>query len=168
MFLFSVTITERFTYEIKTYETIEEIEEVEEVVEDYEVSEVVAQEKVVTEGERVISTHQSITSSHDDTIVRNVSEQVLFKEGAAVDDSAQLARTQYETLTRVDSSTTATSAAGAGALFGGAAAGAIHHGGASSTTVVEETKKAVFDCKYPTAFLLLMDVLHFYLHALIT
>lgn len=127
----------------------------------------------MTEDELVISTHQSITSSHDDSIVRNVSEQVLFKEGAAVDDSAKLSRAQYETLTRVDSSSTTTSAAaGTGALFGGAAAilggaaaaGAIHHG-ASSTTVVEETKKAVFDCKYLLAFSFIVDECSaFYVH----
>lgn len=142
---------------MKTYETFETTEEIEEIVEDYEVSEVVAKENVLIEDERVVSTHQSITSSHDDTVVRNVSEQVLFKKGADV-DAAELSRTQYETLTRVDSTTSA--AAGSGAFFGGAAAilggaaaaGAIHHGGASSTTVVEETKKAVFDCKYSLAF----------------
>ncbi|KAG0293904.1 hypothetical protein BGZ96_002076, partial [Linnemannia gamsii] len=105
------TVSEHFTYEIKTYEAFEEVEEVEEIVEDYEVSEVVAQEKAVTEDERLISTHQSITSSHDDTIVLNFSEQVLFEEGATVDDSAKLSRNQYETLTHVDSSTTATSTA---------------------------------------------------------
>ncbi|KAF9133005.1 hypothetical protein BG015_003633, partial [Linnemannia schmuckeri] len=143
------TVSERFTYEVKTYETFETTEEIEEIVEDYEISEVVAQEKVVIEDERVVSTHQSITSSHDDTVVRNVSEQVLFKKGAEV-DAAELSRTQYETLSRVDSTA---SSAGTGALFGGAtailggaaAASTVHHGGASSTTVVEETKKAVFD-----------------------
>ncbi|KAF9117387.1 hypothetical protein BGW39_002226, partial [Mortierella sp. 14UC] len=139
-------VSERFTYELKTYETFETTEEVEEIVEDYEVSEVAAKEQVVIENERIISTHQSITSSHDDTIVRNVSEQVLFEEGAKVDDSAELTRTQYETLSRHDSS----SAAATGAILGGAGivlgGGAIHGGGgASSTTVVEETKKAVFD-----------------------
>lgn len=157
MFSFHICfLTERFAYEVKTYETFETTEEIEEIVEDYEVSEVVAQEKVLVEDERIVSTHQSITSSHDDTLVRNVSEQVLIKKGAEV-DAAELSRTQYETLTRVDSTS---SAAGSSALFGGASAilggaaavGAIQHGGASSTTVVEETKKAVFDCKYTVAF----------------
>ncbi|KAF9148065.1 hypothetical protein BG015_010228 [Linnemannia schmuckeri] len=90
-----------------------------------------------------------ITSSHNDTIARNVSEQDLFKMGIEV-NAAELSRTQYETLSRVDSTA---SAAGTDALFGGAAAilggaaaaGTIHHGGASSITVVEKTKKAVFD-----------------------
>ncbi|KAG0054682.1 hypothetical protein BGZ90_005921, partial [Linnemannia elongata] len=103
------TVSERFAYEVKTYETFETTEEIEEIVEDYEVSEVVAQEKVLVEDERIVSTHQSITSTHDDTLVRNVSEQVLIKKGAEV-DAAELSRTQYETLTRVDSTTS--SAAG--------------------------------------------------------
>ncbi|KAG0253270.1 hypothetical protein BGZ95_006376, partial [Linnemannia exigua] len=131
----------RFTYEVKTYETFETTEEVEEIVEDYEISEVVAKEQVVIEDEHVKSTHQSITSSHDDTIVRTVSEQVLFEEGAKVVDSAVLSRTQYDTLSRVESSSNA-SAAATGAIFGGAIQGGS---GASSTTVVQETKKAVFD-----------------------
>ena len=168
-FLSYYLLTDRFIYEVKTYETFETTEEIEEVVEDYEVSEVIAQGKVFIEGERVVATHQSIESSHDDTVVRNVSEQVLIKKETEV-DAAELSRTQYETLTRVDSTTSA--AAGSGALFGGAAAilggaatvGAIHHGGASSTTVVEETKKAVFDCKYSFAFSCL-HILHYALQS---
>ncbi|KAF9272248.1 hypothetical protein BGZ88_005040, partial [Linnemannia elongata] len=126
------TVSERFAYEVKTYETFETTEEIEEIVEDYEVSEVVAQEKVLVEDERIVSTHQSITSSQDDTLVRNVSEQVLIKKGAEV-DAAELSRTQYETLNRVDS--TSSAAVGAGGLFRGA----------TSTTVAQETKKAVID-----------------------
>ncbi|KAG0372478.1 hypothetical protein BGX24_000199, partial [Mortierella sp. AD032] len=143
------TVSERFTYEVKTYETFETTEDIEEIVEDYEVSEVVAKEQAVIDDERVASTHRSTTSSHDGTIVRTVSEQALLEEGAKVDDSAVLSRTQYENLSRVDSSGNA-SAAAIGAIFGGAGiiigGGAIHgSGGASSTTVVEEPKKAVFD-----------------------
>ncbi|KAF9918005.1 hypothetical protein FBU30_000414 [Linnemannia zychae] len=135
------TVSERFTYESKTYETIETTEEIEEVVEDYEVSEVVAKEQIVVENDRVISNQKSITTSHDDTIVRNVSDQVLFQEGSSITDSAELARTQYETLTRADSSHMS-AAAGSGTLFGGAATAG---GFGVSTSVVEETKKAVFD-----------------------
>ncbi|KAF9080849.1 hypothetical protein BGX23_001590, partial [Mortierella sp. AD031] len=143
-------VSERFSYEVKTYKTFETVEDIEEIVEDYEVSEVVAKEQVVTEGERVVSTHQSITSSHDDTIVREVSEKVLFQEGTAVDNSAELTHTQYETLTRVESSAGSCAAGGAGGLFG-VGAGAIigeyipTSGAASSTTTVQETKKALFD-----------------------
>ncbi|KAF9081901.1 hypothetical protein BGX29_004193, partial [Mortierella sp. GBA35] len=100
-----IVVSERFSYEIKTYKTFETVEDIEEIVEDYEVSGVVAKEQVVIEDERVVSTHHSITSSHDDTIVRAVSEKVLFQEGSATDNSSQLTHAQYETLTHVESST---------------------------------------------------------------
>lgn len=98
-----------------------------EIVEDYEVSEVVAYEERIIVGEKVVSTERSISSSHDDTVVRSVSENVLFEEGAC-SDAAELSRAQYETLTRAEVDARATAS----------------HGSTSSTT---ETKKPVFDRK---------------------
>ncbi|KAG0328685.1 hypothetical protein BG000_000353, partial [Podila horticola] len=81
------TVSERWSYEVKTYETFEETEYVEEVVEDYEVKEIVAREQqVIVEG-KVVSTEQSVSSSHDDTVVRTVSEQVVSQEGSASSSS---------------------------------------------------------------------------------
>ncbi|KAG0014368.1 hypothetical protein BGZ82_001786, partial [Podila clonocystis] len=81
------TVSERWTYEVKTYETFEETEYIEEVVEDYEVKEIVAREQqVIIEG-KVVSTEQSVSSSHDDTVVRTVSEQVVSQEGSASSSS---------------------------------------------------------------------------------
>ncbi|KAF9176954.1 hypothetical protein BGZ51_009367, partial [Haplosporangium sp. Z 767] len=105
-------------------ETFEEIEEVEEIVEDYEVTEVVAREEQIIVGDKIVSTERSISSSHDDTVVRTVSE-VLFQEGTC-SDAAELSRAQYETLTRAEVDARATAS----------------RGSASSTT---ETKKSVFD-----------------------
>ncbi|KFH70967.1 hypothetical protein MVEG_03813 [Podila verticillata NRRL 6337] len=82
------TVSERWTYEVRTYETFEETEEIEEIVEDYEVKEIVAREQqVIVEG-KVISTEQSVSSSHDDTVVRTVSEQVVSKDGSASGSSS--------------------------------------------------------------------------------
>ncbi|KAF9098126.1 hypothetical protein BGX27_000864, partial [Mortierella sp. AM989] len=59
-------ISDRWTYQVKTYETIETTEEIVEIVEDYEVSELTTTERQATVGEHVFTEH-SITSSHDDT-----------------------------------------------------------------------------------------------------
>ncbi|KAG0305545.1 hypothetical protein BGZ99_002047, partial [Dissophora globulifera] len=125
-------VSDRWSYQIKTYETFEETEEIEEIVEDYEVSEVVAREEQIIVDERVQSTKQSITSTHDDTFVRSVSEKVVFQEGAAA-DSQELSRTQYEAVTRIEGS-----ASGASGAAGGAS-------GSGSSTVVVDVKKTVFD-----------------------
>ncbi|KAF9199629.1 hypothetical protein BGZ59_003847, partial [Podila verticillata] len=83
------TVSERWTYEVRTYETFEETEEIEEIVEDYGVKEIVAREQqVIVEG-KVISTEQSVSSSHDDTVVRTVSEQVVSKDGSASESSSR-------------------------------------------------------------------------------
>ncbi|KAG0259619.1 hypothetical protein BG011_002510, partial [Mortierella polycephala] len=119
------TVSEQWVIEVVKEESYEEIEEVEEIVEDYEVSEVVACEEQIIVGEKVVSTERSISSSHDDTVVRSVSEKVLFQEGAR-SDAAELSRAQYETLSRAEVDARATAS----------------HGSASSTT---ETKKPVFD-----------------------
>ncbi|KAF9424468.1 hypothetical protein BGZ76_003512, partial [Entomortierella beljakovae] len=118
------TVSERWTYEVKTYETFEETEIIEETVEDYEVSEIIAKEREIIVDEQTVSTQQSISSTHDDTVVRTATEKVFYQEGKP----QEISRTQYETVTRIEGS----AGAGAGA------------GGSSSTTVVEE-KKTVFD-----------------------
>lgn len=57
-------------------------------MEDYEVKEIVAREQqVIVEG-KVISTEQSVSSSHDDTVVRTVSEQVVSQDGSASGSSS--------------------------------------------------------------------------------
>ncbi|KAF9410646.1 hypothetical protein BGZ94_001583, partial [Podila epigama] len=77
------TVSEHWSYEVKTYETFEEVEEVEEIVEDYEVKEIVAREQQVVVDSRVISTEQSVSSSHDDTVTRTTVNEVVTQEGAA-------------------------------------------------------------------------------------
>ncbi|KAG0023907.1 hypothetical protein BGZ82_010620 [Podila clonocystis] len=81
------TVSECWTYEFKTYETFEETEYTEEIVEDYEVKEIVAREQqVIVEG-NVISSEQSVLSSHDDSAVRTVSEQFVLQDGYASSSS---------------------------------------------------------------------------------
>ncbi|KAF9307936.1 hypothetical protein BG003_011837, partial [Podila horticola] len=71
------SVSERWTYEIKTYETFEETDYIEEVVEDYEAEKIVAHEhQVIVEG-KIVSTEQPVSSSHDDTVVPTVNEQVV-------------------------------------------------------------------------------------------
>ncbi|KAF9159960.1 hypothetical protein DFQ26_006003, partial [Actinomortierella ambigua] len=76
------TVSDQWSYEIKTYETFETKEVIEEVVEDYEVSEAVAKERQVVSGSTVISTQQTVTTSHDDTIRRTVDERSLTQESS--------------------------------------------------------------------------------------
>ncbi|KAG0197079.1 hypothetical protein BGX28_009421, partial [Mortierella sp. GBA30] len=121
-------VSERWTYEMKTYETFEETEEIDEIVEDYEQSEVVASEReIIIQGEKTATT-QSVTETHDDSVVRTVTEKVLFQDCGSA-DARELSRTQYEAIIRAD----ADSAAGQRS---------------SSTVVVDETKqtkKTLFD-----------------------
>ncbi|KAG0314160.1 hypothetical protein BG000_005639 [Podila horticola] len=71
------TVSERWTYEVKTYETFEETEYIEEVVEDSEVKGVIALEQQVIDEGKFVSTEQSMSSSHDDTDVPTVNEQAV-------------------------------------------------------------------------------------------
>ncbi|KAF9194309.1 hypothetical protein BGZ49_003176, partial [Haplosporangium sp. Z 27] len=117
-------VSDRWSYQVQTYKTFEETEVVEENVDDYEVSKVVAKDQQVIADERVISSQQSIISSHDDTVARSVSEKIVTQEGGPV--SKQVTRTQYEAVTRTE----------------GGSSGAGQGSGSSSTT---ETKKTVID-----------------------
>ncbi|KAF9577315.1 hypothetical protein BGW38_007538, partial [Lunasporangiospora selenospora] len=119
------TVSEEWMYEVKTYETFETYEEIEEIVEDYETSEVIAREQKVIVGEQTVSTHQSIASTHDDSVTRSVSEKVVFQEGSS-SSSSELSHAQYDALAREESARRAASAS------------------SSSTTTFEE-KKATFD-----------------------
>ncbi|KAF9197189.1 hypothetical protein BGZ59_005657, partial [Podila verticillata] len=85
------TVSEQWTYEVKTYETFEEVEEVEEIVEETEVvtiidqCEIVVQEQSehveITEGEEVIKvvTEESTESSE----IRKVTGAVITGNIAA-------------------------------------------------------------------------------------
>ncbi|KAF9970770.1 hypothetical protein BGZ73_006464 [Actinomortierella ambigua] len=75
-------VSEQWLYETKTYETFETSEVIHEVVEDYEVSEAVAKERQVVSGSTVISTQQTVTTTHDDTILRTVDERSLSQESS--------------------------------------------------------------------------------------
>ncbi|KAF9369211.1 hypothetical protein BGX21_006110, partial [Mortierella sp. AD011] len=70
--------SDRWTYEVKTYEVVEEREVVEEVVDDREV---VVTENQKNVDETVVTTEKSVTTTHDDNNVT---------------------RTQYETVTRIE------------------------------------------------------------------
>ncbi|KAG0011047.1 hypothetical protein BGZ81_002413, partial [Podila clonocystis] len=77
-----IEFVKHWTYEVRTYETFEETEDIEEIIEDYEVQDIVASEQqIIVEGKDA-SIEQSVTSSHDDTAVRIVNEQVISQEGS--------------------------------------------------------------------------------------
>ncbi|KAG0222531.1 hypothetical protein BGW42_006480, partial [Actinomortierella wolfii] len=75
-------VSEQWSYNVKTYETIEEKEVIEEVVEDYEVSEAVAKERQVISGNTVVSTTQTVSTTHDDTVIRTVDERTLTQDAS--------------------------------------------------------------------------------------
>ncbi|KAG0025720.1 hypothetical protein BGZ83_005551, partial [Gryganskiella cystojenkinii] len=91
------TVSDRWTYEVKTYETFEEIEEVEEVVDESEItSQVVRTEKAV-EGEKKIEVETSTTSTVEQISVDHVTkaetivvekQQPEIKETVIIKESA--------------------------------------------------------------------------------
>ncbi|KAF9343493.1 hypothetical protein BGX34_006688, partial [Mortierella sp. NVP85] len=82
--------SDKWTYEVKTYETFEETEVVEEVVEDYEVKEIEARETKVIADKQVVSKEQSITTSHDDTRDRTTSSTSTSEESKKKQTGADL------------------------------------------------------------------------------
>ncbi|KAI1316330.1 hypothetical protein EDD11_010109 [Mortierella claussenii] len=123
-------VSERWNYQVRTYEAFQDVEEVEEIVEDYEVSKLIAREQQFIVDGNVQSTRQSIISTHDDAEIHTVSEKTLLQERGATADSQILSQAQHASLSCIE---------------GAGAAGAADGFGSSSTVVVEETKKTVFD-----------------------
>ncbi|KAF9945191.1 hypothetical protein BGZ72_001584, partial [Mortierella alpina] len=121
-----IATSEKWTYEVKTYETFEEVEEIEEIVEDVEVSELIAKEVVTVDRGQTWTEHK-VTSSHDDGSSIITAERSLVQESGSGGSAESITRAHYDSITRAD-----------------ADAAAAHR---SSTTVsVEETsKKTVFD-----------------------
>jgi len=128
-------ILDSWSYEVKTYETFEESEEIEEIVEDYEEKRIVARERQVIESDKVVLTEQTVTSSHDDTIVHSSTEQTVTQErsaGAATgsEASSTLSQAQFEAI-----------------AYAEAEAARRRSGGGASSNADIEKEKSTF-CKF--------------------
>src|SRR5690349_623562 len=62
-YLFIFSLTERFTYEVKTYETFETVEEVEEIVEETEAVAIIAREQEIVTQDEIIATETTTTTT---------------------------------------------------------------------------------------------------------
>ncbi|KAF8956395.1 hypothetical protein BGZ52_000147, partial [Haplosporangium bisporale] len=77
------TVSEQWTYEVKTYETYEEIEYVEEVVEEEEAQIIIKQEKeIVVSEDVVVSEETTTTTTTEEVSVEHVTEttEVVVEE----------------------------------------------------------------------------------------
>ncbi|KAG0350129.1 hypothetical protein BGZ54_004000, partial [Gamsiella multidivaricata] len=63
------TVSEKWTYETKTYETIEETEEVEEIVEETEVKEILKREEVVIVDDKIVKADTKTTVTETEAVV---------------------------------------------------------------------------------------------------
>ncbi|KAG0269114.1 hypothetical protein BGZ96_006556, partial [Linnemannia gamsii] len=135
------TVSERFTYEVKTYETIEEIEEIEEVVDETVAIDIISRNqgvltegKVITEGTTsttVIKEEDVVVEQvHTAVIVDNKKDEEAVKEvvitkvtGVAIQPAVPKGTSWFR---RIATATVA----GAGAVAAGAASGAgsVAHG----------------------------------------
>ncbi|KAF9292978.1 hypothetical protein BGZ91_010400, partial [Linnemannia elongata] len=135
----------RFTYEVKTYETIEEYEEVEEVIDDVEVAVILAREKEVQVDDKIVKTEVTTTTTTkaEDEIVlehtqkdviitqtetdeKDVKETIITKETGVVAKPAAPKGTSWF---RKIATATGAAVVGAGAVAVGAGAlavGAVH------------------------------------------
>ncbi|KAG0373015.1 hypothetical protein BGX24_012270, partial [Mortierella sp. AD032] len=80
------TVSERFTYEVKTYETIETCEKVEEIVEDTEAIVIVAREQGIETKDQVITTDTTTTT----TTTNHKAQAMITRERQAVADDETL------------------------------------------------------------------------------
>ncbi|KAF9898141.1 hypothetical protein EC991_000810, partial [Linnemannia zychae] len=138
------TVSERFTYEIKTYETIEEIEEIEEIVEENVAVAIVAREQEAVSGDKLITsdcTTFTTVIKAEDVVVEQVQTAVIVddkKETEAVKEvsitkvtgvAPKPAVTKETSWFRKIASATGAAVVGAGAVAVGAGAlavGAVH------------------------------------------
>ncbi|KAF9271212.1 hypothetical protein BGZ68_004023, partial [Mortierella alpina] len=138
-----IATSERWTYEVKTYETFEEIEEVEEIVEETEVETIVAREKAemtvignsssteivqenVTEESSVVDLEETEKSTVEETTAVAVEE--IKKEVVAVKETGKVAEpavSEKSSWFRRALSGAEAAALGAGALVVGAGAVAV-------------------------------------------
>ncbi|KAF9901267.1 hypothetical protein EC991_006372, partial [Linnemannia zychae] len=81
------TVSERFTYEVKTYETFETTEEIEEIVEETEAIAIVAREQEIETKEQVITTETTTTTTttQDDVVLEHVTKDVIVDKKVEVD-----------------------------------------------------------------------------------
>ncbi|KAF9990740.1 hypothetical protein BGZ75_000126, partial [Mortierella antarctica] len=123
------SVSEKWTYEVKTYETFEEVEEVEEIVEDVEVSELIAKEVVTVERDQTKTEHK-ITSSHDNGSVFTTTERSLVQESGSGGSAESISRAHLESVIRAEAD---------------AAAAAANRSSSTTVSVEETSKKTVFD-----------------------
>ncbi|KAG0247178.1 hypothetical protein BGZ95_008930, partial [Linnemannia exigua] len=77
------TVSERFTYEFRTYETIEEVEEIEEIVEENVAIAIIDRNQQAITGDKVIateSTTSSTTFKETDVVVEQVHTAVIVDD----------------------------------------------------------------------------------------
>ncbi|KAF9898116.1 hypothetical protein EC991_000839, partial [Linnemannia zychae] len=80
------TVSERFTYEVKTYETFETIEEVEEIVEEADVAVILAREEEVQIDNKLIKTETTTTTTttaQDEIVLEHVTKDVITTQTEA-------------------------------------------------------------------------------------
>ncbi|KAG0307670.1 hypothetical protein BGZ98_010139, partial [Dissophora globulifera] len=92
-----VAVSDRYTYEIKTYETYEVIEEIEEVVDESEVATIITRENEVQVSESTIVNETQTTTIEEDVIV-----EATHDVSVVVDEDVQM---QTSVLTKVDEET---------------------------------------------------------------
>ncbi|KAF9546834.1 hypothetical protein EC957_009285 [Mortierella hygrophila] len=81
-------VSERFTYEVKTYETFETIEEVEEIVEETEAVAIIAREQEIVTEDEVITTETTTTTTtttEGETVLEHVQKDVIVDKKVEVD-----------------------------------------------------------------------------------
>ncbi|KAG0030361.1 hypothetical protein BGZ83_004729, partial [Gryganskiella cystojenkinii] len=75
------TVSDRWTYEVKTYETFEETEEIEEIVDETEIStEILREQKVVEQEKEVTVETTTSTTTEEVTLEKTTTEVVAVEE----------------------------------------------------------------------------------------
>ncbi|KAF9569219.1 hypothetical protein EC968_002657, partial [Mortierella alpina] len=134
------TTSEKWIYEVKTYETFEEVEEIEETVDETEAETIIIREKEIEVGNTKISEETTTTVTKEEVTLEHVTEEtVVVEETEKHEEAAKEVITKKETETGVVAkpavseksswfrrviSTGAAAVVGAGALASGAVSGA--------------------------------------------
>ncbi|KAG0270829.1 hypothetical protein BGZ96_006161, partial [Linnemannia gamsii] len=77
------TVSERFTYEIKTYETIETTEIIEEIVEEAEVAVILAREEEIKVDDKIVTTEittTTTTTAQDEVVLEHIKKDVIVTQ----------------------------------------------------------------------------------------
>ncbi|CAO3565913.1 unnamed protein product [Mortierella alpina] len=153
------TTSEKWVYEVKTYETFEEVEEIEEVIEETEAETIIARQKEIEVDDTKITEETTTTVTKEEVTLEHVTKETVVVEETEEHDEAvkevivtekketgvvaKPAVSEKSSWFRRAISTGAAAVAGAGAIAAGAASGAGQAASGALTKVDGVWKRTV-------------------------